>query len=143
MMFREMVLVGVACALSSAGTVALVRESNLDAVRTERLEVVNSKGEVRGVVTCTDEGDPMVALTDGKGKPRYAVLVDAKTGTPSIALMGSGDEPVLAIAVNEDNSAAFNFQDKAGAVRGTLVIDETGNFEVARFDKDGKKIKGE
>lgn len=137
---RDGMVIGVACVVSAATTVGVVNTTAFETVKTERLEIVDAKGAVRGVAATTDDGDIVLALTDKAGKPRIAVVV-ADDGTPSVALIDGKEQPVLAMAINEDSTAAFNLQDTKGTVRGALTIDEDGVVQLERYDKDGKRIK--
>lgn len=126
------------------GSAGLAHAQNAGTVRTQRLEIVDSAGNLRGVWTIGSEGLPVMAFTDARRKVRITLAV-TKSGAPSIVLTDAKDVNVLAMAVSDDSSAAINFakgKDARGDdnIRGSVVIEADGRFEVQTRDAQGRNV---
>lgn len=105
-------------------------------VKTRRLEVVDARGKVRGVLTAEEAGGPLLSLFDDKENPPATLAI--LDGGKSIGLTlgrkpGSGDGIVLAVA--EDGSKAVLLESRKGSA--AVGIDGEGAPTVALTDNGG------
>jgi len=105
-------------------------------VRTRRLEVVDARGKVRGVLTAEEAGGPLLSLYDDKEKPLATLAIVDGGKTIGLTLgrrPGAGDGIVLAVA--EDGSKAMLLESKKGSA--AVGIDGAGAPTVELTDNGG------
>ena len=125
--------------MSQANTAAVAAGTGpvtSDVVKAKRFELVDAKGETRGLFTVGKDGDPILVLYDSAGQVRggFSTL----NGDPMLVLNDSaGQVRGLFGTLNGDPMLVLN--DSAGQVRGSFGVDKDGDPKLALRDSAGKR----
>lgn len=129
--------------LSSAATIVLtsgVSEAHAASVsqdktvKAEQFILLGKKGEVRAVLSCGKDGQPVFAMVDQNEKVRVSLAI-TKDGSPALGFTDSKERSVIGLAVTEDDDAAFTLMDKKGDVKAALAV-QGGNGKLMLNGKE-------
>jgi hypothetical protein len=109
-------------------------------LRTQRLEIVDAAGDMRAFVGMNRDGKPMVALYSDKQKVKF-MLVLGDNDIPILVMNGKAGHDIIGMSVNDDDTAAINWSDRANKVRGALTIEKDGNFKIEASDAQERTLK--
>jgi hypothetical protein len=96
--------------------------SSPEVVRAQRFELVDSAGNVRGLLSLGDRACPRLVLFDEEGDARARLMLHLD-GTPMLSLYDQKGTGGVALMVEEGGPRGLHLRDKEGILRAT-VCDE-------------------
>lgn len=134
---------------------------NSEAIRTERLEIVDKDGTVRGAMGSEDASGPYLALYNKEGKAQVMVCL-TETGYPALVFRDEDGQPTAHLHSSPDGTSQFELtnaestsrlvltfdaksrpsvalRDNNNVVRAGLFLDETEAPFLVFYDKDGNE----
>ncbi|HZF00105.1 MAG TPA: hypothetical protein VE981_24055 [Planctomycetota bacterium] len=143
---------------SRADAKAQEKQEEPKTVQSNRFELVDKKGKVKGVWTVNDDGAPVYVMFDGSGKPRLVMAVVAsevgmvindKKGSPALAFAFAEDSEARVVALKDGEGnprcvLAYT-KDETGVVLNddkektalSMVVQKAGPRSVSVADKEG------
>ena len=118
-----------------------------DRLRTRSLEIVDSQGVVRMVLTTVEGGRPSVSLLDDAGNIRGNLFLGDNgaaslvlSDRPRIALLDKDSKVRLVEYLDEAGSPVLAEIDGQGTIRTVVNLDATGKATIGLFDGGGKSV---
>jgi hypothetical protein len=113
-----------------------------DQVFARRFQLVDSAGKFRGGLGFTDQGNPVLCLTDDPGDKsktltKRAELVLTEEG-PGLVLSDATGEHRARMVVKNSGEASVSLTDTKGKVRFCVLLKEDGGVVATTFDAKGK-----
>lgn len=110
----------------------------VEEVQTNRLLLVDRENRSAALFSVVN-GQPHLQLNDAKGQLRV-VLTISEEGTPVLALQGSKGKGGIALGVAPDGSSRLETTDETGKVRTELTTSAEGSTRLAFLDQEGKTL---
>jgi hypothetical protein len=107
-------------------------------LRTERLEIVDASGRLRGLLALDRSGRPVLAFYGADGNARFGISLEERD-SPMLLMNGSAGHDLIGMAVHGDDSAEIVFSDKSNKVRGVVSVGRDGSFGIMRADASEKE----
>jgi hypothetical protein len=110
---------------TSVGALAYAAGTNAapEVLRAQRFELVDSAGNVRGLLSLGDQTCPRLVLFDEQGDARARLMLHLD-GTPMLSLYDQTGRGGVALAVGEEGPRGLHVRDEEGTVRARMCADE-------------------
>jgi hypothetical protein len=105
-----------------------------DTIRVQRLELVDAKGAIRGVMTTADKGSPMLTFFDPQGQARAMMGFNPK-GQP-VLMIGGSDKPGVVLIQASDGSAGVGLVDAKARSRSQMRVSPDGLPSFTMFTEE-------
>jgi hypothetical protein len=94
-----------------------------EVLRAQRFELVDSSGDVRGVLSLGDKACPRLALFDENGNARVRLML-CLDGTPVLSLYDESGRGGVALVAGAEGSPGMSLRDEQGTLRASMCAEE-------------------
>jgi hypothetical protein len=106
-------------------------------VRAQRFELVDANGTLRGVMSMTSDGRPIVALLDEAGQVRVTMDQNQAEGEYGFGIVDGQGTTRFAVATTKRGFVGLNVRDGAGTIRANMQASDDGSSAAFRvWDSD-------
>jgi hypothetical protein len=99
------------------------------------LSLADANRAARISLIVNQEGEPIVQLCDGDGKPRAAIALSS--GHPTVGLHDAAGDVRLSFGVTDKDETIIELRDKSGKRRASLALSFAGEPRLVFSDSDG------
>ena len=111
-------------------------DSSPKTVRAERFELVDAKGNVRGIIATLPDGSPSISLRDSKGVPIVAAYVSSDQAGISVGT----DKAHAWLSYRPDAGASFSLADSNGRPRISFMMTKENKPLIMLLDASGQLL---
>ena len=118
---KWVMLIVAMCIAVTVGVLSYAAGRNVapEVLRAQRFELVDSAGNVRGLLSLGDKACPRLVLFDEQGDARARLMLHLD-GTPMLSLYDQNGRGGVALMVGEEGPRELQLRDKEGTLRARM-----------------------
>jgi hypothetical protein len=109
--------------------------ASVSTITAQKIVLVDANGHERGQLGVAPGGVGL-ALSDGTGKPRIALIVD-ETDHPGLTLYSPNGVPRASLQLSQNGDSGVALYDDAGRCHVAMAVSSTGVPSITLFDQAG------